>query len=87
MATEPLNKKLEHYLDQLKQIGGEIQLDVHLAGMDAKVKWEELQKNMRDVERTAVRASDVSLQAAEDLIKKLRAFQASYKTKHPNARP
>lgn len=50
-ADKTLKQDLEDTRDDLKQAADEIKLKMHLAGMDAKDAWEEIQPRLADFER------------------------------------
>jgi ElaB/YqjD/DUF883 family membrane-anchored ribosome-binding protein len=50
-ADKTLKQDLEATRDDLKRAADEIKLKLHLAGMDAKDAWEEIQPRLADFER------------------------------------
>jgi hypothetical protein len=65
--------------DEIKRISDELELKVHLAGMDAKDKWEALKPRVKELEvkmeeKTAAASARVveELNNVGDLIKELR---------------
>lgn len=55
MADDDTNRSfkqdLEDTREDLKQIADEIRVKLHLAGMDAKDAWEDIQPKLRDFEQ------------------------------------
>ncbi|MEM9728522.1 MAG: hypothetical protein AAF997_08050 [Myxococcota bacterium] len=55
MADEDTNRSfkqdLEDTREDLKQIADEIRVKLHLAGMDAKDAWEDIQPKLKDFEQ------------------------------------
>ena len=50
-AEKTLKQDLEDTRDDLRRTADEIKLKLHLAGMDAKDAWEEIQPRLADFER------------------------------------
>ncbi len=50
-ADKTLKQDLEATRDDLKRAADEIKLKLHLAGMDAKDAWDEIQPRIADFER------------------------------------
>lgn len=50
-ANKTLKQELEDLRDELQRTAGEIKLKLHLAGMDAKDAWDELQPRLSDFEQ------------------------------------
>ena len=46
-------EEMEKVLEQLKQLRDEVALKAHLATMEAKTEWEELERKWSDFERKA----------------------------------
>jgi hypothetical protein len=44
--------------DEVRRIADELQLKVHLAGMDARDRWNELQPRLAEVEKTIAREGE-----------------------------
>ena len=57
-ADKTLTQELEATRDDLKRTADEIKLKLHLAGMDAKDAWEDLQPRIADFERRFDAAAD-----------------------------
>lgn len=59
-ADKTLKQDLEATRDDLKRAADEIKLKLHLAGMDAKDAWEEIQPRLADFEqRVDAKADEV----------------------------
>ena len=65
------SERLEH----LRTLRDEIRVDVHLAGMELKQRWQELEPKMRDAERLAEDVSDVARSALDDIVERFRSFR------------
>ena len=59
-----LQKELQARRDQLRQMADEIRVKLHLAGMEAKDKWHELEPKLADFER---RVESVGAQTGREL--------------------
>jgi len=60
-ANKTVKQDLEDTRDDLKRAADEIKLKMHLAGMDAKDAWDEIQPRLADFERRFdEKADDVS---------------------------
>lgn len=77
MNERQMRDWMKENLGRLKTLRDEIRVDVHLAGMDAKDKWKELEPVMRDAEKLADEVSDVSRRTMEELVEKFRRFRES----------
>lgn len=77
MNERQMRDWMKENLGRLKTLRDEIRVDIHLASMDAKDKWKEMEPVMRDAEKLADEVSDVSRRAMEDLVEKFRRFRES----------
>lgn len=50
-ADKSLKQDLEDTRDDLKRMADEIRVKLHLAGLDAKDAWEEIQPRLKDFEK------------------------------------
>lgn len=75
MQRDP-GKRLEERLQELKQLRDEIRLDMHLAGMEAKQRWHELEPTFAHAEQLAGEVSDISREAFEKVVKSFKDFRA-----------
>ena len=60
---------------KLRMIRDQIRVDLHLAKMDAKARWEELEKRFVEIEREARTRAARSGQRVSQLIKDLEVFR------------
>lgn len=76
-TAKDLKTQLQEDLDELKQVREEIQLKLHLASMDAKSYWKELEPKLGELEHKLVHDSGhMALDAASKLSQDLKdAFQ------------
>ena len=77
MNERQMRDWMKENLGRLKTLRDEIRVDIHLAGMDAKDKWKELEPVVRDAEKLADEVSDVSRRAMEEMVEKFRRFRES----------
>ena len=78
-STEQIRQQLHDSLQSLRTLRDEIRVDLHLAGMDAKDKWRELEPRIEDAERFAREVSETSRTALDEIVTKFRAFRESLK--------
>jgi MoxR-like ATPase len=77
MNERQMRDWMKENLGRLKTLRDEIRVDLHLAGMDAREKWKELEPVVRDAEKLAEDVSDVSRRAMEEMVEKFRRFRES----------
>jgi predicted secreted protein len=76
--AQDLKRDLKKSLLDLEELRGEIQLKVHLAGMDAKTEWRKLEKELVKAEEDVARsATDATRAALDETIAKLKKFRES----------
>ncbi len=78
-TQEGLKHELEMTLDEVRKLAGEIRVQLHLAGMDAKDKWNrELEPKLFSLEKNMEREiSDATHEGLRDLRKAFRDFRES----------
>jgi chromosome segregation ATPase len=81
-STEQIRQQLHDSLQSLRTLRDEIRVDLHLAGMDAKDKWRQLEPRIEEAERFAREVSETSRTALEEIVTKFRAFRESLKRHH-----
>ena len=69
--------ELDKSLTQLRTLRDEVRVQLHLAGMDAKEKWNKLEPMLDAVEHKAHEASEASRTAVADAVKTLKHFRDS----------
>jgi MoxR-like ATPase len=77
MNERQMRDWMKENLGRLKTLRDEIRVDLHLAGMDAREKWKELEPVVRDAEKLAEDVSDVSRRAMEEMVERFRRFRES----------
>ncbi|HEY0096582.1 MAG TPA: hypothetical protein VGB96_19790 [Archangium sp.] len=83
MNERQLRDWMKENLGRLKTLRDELRVDIHLAGMEAKDKWKELEPVVRDAEKLAEEVTDVSQRAMEELVEKFRGFRESVRHHRP----
>ena len=68
----------------LKQLRDEIQLELHLAGMEAKDVWKKLEPRIAGVEKAAHGASHATRDLVNDLLHQAKAFRTAITGTRPN---
>jgi hypothetical protein len=71
MEPTPIQAQLRDTLSQLARLRDEVRVQAHLAGMDAKKAWDELEPKLAEADRLAEKASEESLRAAKDALRKV----------------
>jgi hypothetical protein len=79
MKTEDIKGRLLEGLTTAQRIGDEIRLEIHLAGLELKDKWKELEPTLAQAERAARSVSEQSLSAVDEVVKQIEDFRASLK--------
>lgn len=77
MNTTQMRDWMHESLGQLKTLRDEIRVDLHLAGMDAKDKWKELEPKFHEAEKLVENISEVSRHAMEEMVSRFRTFRES----------
>lgn len=72
-----LREGLEQTLDELERVGDQIRLKLHLANMDAKDAWKELEPQVQQAREHAKSAGEESRKGLEDLLAAVRRFAAT----------
>lgn len=83
MTQTNLTKKLEHEIErdvaELQHAADSIRLKIHLAGMDAKTTWRELEKKLELLEERMNREGAHAAEATRSLAKELRQSLKDFK--------
>jgi transposase len=77
-TTQELKVELEKSVALLRTLGDELRVRAHLAGMDAKKQWNELEPRIKSAAEHAAReVSEASCVAVRDVNDALKKFKAS----------
>jgi hypothetical protein len=74
-TTNELKAELDKSIEMLKTLRGEIRVKLHLAGMEAKDRWNKLQPTLDAAEQAAKDATDASKHAVEQAVKSLKELR------------
>jgi len=73
-----MNPAMKKSLDRLQELRDEVRVKIHLAKMDAKDTWNEIEAQLPAVEKAAEDTSNAAARAAVDgAIKRLEALRAA----------
>jgi hypothetical protein len=78
-TTEDLKAELTKSVELLRTLRDEVRVSLHLAGMDAKDRWNKLEPRLFEVERAAREATEASRSAVADAVTQLKKFRDSLK--------
>lgn len=67
-----LREQFDDVRNEMEKIAGDIRVKMHLAGMDAKDKWKELEPKLHDFEVRAEKATEKVSAELNDLAQDLR---------------
>jgi hypothetical protein len=76
-TTDELKAELAKSVALLKTLRDEVKVTLHLAGMDAKDRWRQLEPRIADVEHAAREATEASRAAVADAVASVKAFRDS----------
>ena len=65
----------QHPLDELRRVVDEVELKIHLAGMDARARWQELQPRFAELEAKFERTGDLISEQVTSIGKALRQLR------------
>lgn len=78
MNTATWRDEARKAVDRLQSVRDEIRVQLHLAGMDAKDRWRDLEPRIQEVtDRLAREGSEGAKAAFHELMEELRTFRAS----------
>jgi hypothetical protein len=72
-----LHAELKKTLDQLQMLRDEVRLQLHLAGLEAKERWNKLEPKLEEAEHRAAEATESSLDALKQTVGSLRELRES----------
>ena len=76
-TTTELKQEIEKSLGLMRTLRDEIQVKLHLAGMDAKKEWQNLEPKLADVERAASELSEATVKAVSETVNRLKKLRSS----------
>ncbi|HEY8086737.1 MAG TPA: hypothetical protein VIF09_02810 [Polyangiaceae bacterium] len=76
-TTTDLKTEMKKSVELLRTLRDEVLVQIHLGGMDAKKRWNELEPQLHAVERAAQEATEASRKVVTDTVKALEDLRAS----------
>lgn len=73
---QPTSSEQPQSMSKIRELRDEIRVQIHLAGMEAKKRWEELEKRIQELERKEA----MKPTAAHELLTALEKFRHSFRT-------
>ena len=78
---------MKQRLAQLKTLRDEIRLEIHLAELEAKARWEDLEPMTRDAQLLSGEVSELAHEKLEQLLARLRALREDLRYGTQTPRP
>ena len=78
-TTTELKQNLDEGVRLLKQLAGEIRVELNLAGKDARDRWQALEPKLHLAERSAKGAGEASRKVVDEAIEAFKSFRKSLK--------
>ena len=75
---------LKHSIDELKTLRDDIRLNIHLARMDLRDEWHEIEKKLPDPDRAATQLKELTADVVDRLAGELRRFRARLQKDGPS---
>ncbi len=69
--TTELKEEIQKSVGLIRTLRDEVRLKLHLAGMDVKEEWRQLEPELADIERAANNLTEATRTAASDVVKRL----------------
>jgi hypothetical protein len=76
-AKNPLDAQMRNVLDELGRLRDEIRVQIHLAGMDLKKAWDELEPKLAEADRGAENMTEEAFRTAVESLRKAKLFHSS----------
>jgi hypothetical protein len=86
MKLEHSKERMQERLGELKTLGDEIRVDLHLASMELRDEWKKLESRLPD-ERAITRLKDATKGALDTLVAELRAFRERLRSRNDGTTP
>jgi hypothetical protein len=78
-TTNDLRIELQKSIALMKTLRDEVRVSLHLAGMEAKDRWNKLESHLLEVERAAHDTTDASRRAVGEAVTAIKDFRDSFK--------
>ncbi len=75
---QQIKDTINQSMEELEQLAQEIRLKVHLAGMDTKKAWRDIEPKLESARKHAGEATEASREAVKDVVRLLRDFKAHH---------
>ena len=72
MAQRDLEQQMRELADELRRLRDEVRVKVHLAGLDARDRWKELEPSTGQIEKLAREVNEASKRKLAELRDRLR---------------
>lgn len=73
--SDPHHHLMKERLEHLKTLRDEIRLEIHLAELEAKTRWEDLEPMTRDAQLLSGEVSELAHEKLAQLLERLRALR------------
>jgi hypothetical protein len=75
MTTDDIKQDLRNLRQHIATLRDEVRVNLHLAGMDARSAWEDIEQRLAEAERARQRTSETLRDQLRDLVVRLRALR------------
>ena len=76
-TTTDLKNELDRSLTLLRTLRDEIRVKLHLAGLDARDRWKQLEPRLAEAEHIATQVTEASRAALADAVTRIKQFRDS----------
>ncbi len=76
-SNNPIQVQMRNVVDELRKLRDEVRLQMHLANMDAKKAWDELEPKLAEADRLAENATEETFRDAVETLRKLKLFRSN----------
>jgi hypothetical protein len=82
-----LEEKIGEGIEALQRLRDHLRLEVHLATMEARAKWEQLEPELFRAEKLTDEVTQISLRALADVQRAVLAYRDAMSARRPHAAP
>ena len=75
MAQQEMKRRIEQNLLTLRGMRDQMRLDLHLASMEAKDAWKQLERQIEEAEKLAEDVTETSRHALQEIAGRVAAFR------------
>ncbi len=76
-TNNPIQTQMRNVVAELRKLRDEVRVQLHLANMDAKKAWDELEPKLAEADRLAENATEEAYKEAVDALRKLKLFHSN----------